>query len=57
MIISLIVVIVFMFQLTRRVYKGIPDKLRGDVWYRFLDISRLKAEQEGIYQVTNYIIA
>ncbi|CAH1798329.1 unnamed protein product [Owenia fusiformis] len=34
----------------RRVYKGIPDRVRGDVWLRLLDIDRMKQEQRGIYQ-------
>ncbi|RUS85975.1 hypothetical protein EGW08_006245 [Elysia chlorotica] len=37
-------------KLTRRIYKGIPDCLRGDVWGKLLNISKVKAEQEGIYQ-------
>ncbi|CAL1528901.1 unnamed protein product [Lymnaea stagnalis] len=36
-------------KLTRRVYKGIPDCLRGEVWSKLLNIPRVKAEQEGIY--------
>ncbi|XP_050394513.1 USP6 N-terminal-like protein isoform X1 [Patella vulgata] len=35
---------------TRRVYKGIPDRLRGEVWVRLLNINKVKAEQQGIYQ-------
>lgn len=38
-------------QLVRRVYKGIPDRLRGEVWSRLLSVNKIKAEQEGIYQV------
>ncbi|CAG5123103.1 unnamed protein product, partial [Candidula unifasciata] len=37
-------------KLTRRVYKGIPDCLRGEVWTKLLNIPKVKAEQEGIYQ-------
>ncbi|KAK0064597.1 USP6 N-terminal-like protein, partial [Biomphalaria pfeifferi] len=36
-------------KLTRRVYKGIPDCVRGEVWSKLLNIPRVKAEQEGIY--------
>ncbi|XP_059170169.1 USP6 N-terminal-like protein isoform X2 [Physella acuta] len=36
-------------KLTRRVYKGIPDRVRGEVWSKLLNIPRVKAEQEGIY--------
>ncbi|KAL5010531.1 hypothetical protein ScPMuIL_012836 [Solemya velum] len=34
---------------SRRIYKGIPDSLRGEVWARLLTISKVKAEQEGVY--------
>ncbi|GFR69450.1 USP6 N-terminal-like protein [Elysia marginata] len=37
-------------KLTRRIYKGIPDCLRGDVWGKLLNVAKVKAEQEGIYQ-------
>ncbi|XP_064627290.1 uncharacterized protein LOC135487500 isoform X2 [Lineus longissimus] len=37
-------------KLVRRIYKGIPDALRGDVWARLLNINRTKEEQPGIYQ-------
>lgn len=37
-------------KLTRRVYKGIPDSLRGLVWAKLLDLERIKEEQEGIYE-------
>ncbi|KAK3097429.1 hypothetical protein FSP39_009575, partial [Pinctada imbricata] len=33
----------------RRIYKGIPDKLRGEVWNRLLSVTKTKTEQEGIY--------
>ncbi|KAH9500251.1 USP6 N-terminal-like protein [Bulinus truncatus] len=36
-------------KLTRRVFKGIPDCVRGEVWSKLLNIPRVKAEQEGIY--------
>lgn len=36
--------------LIRRVYKGIPDKLRGEVWSRFLELNRVKEEQQGKYK-------
>ena len=39
------------FQVNRRIYKGIPDSLRGEVWYRLLDIGRVKQEQNGVYEV------
>ncbi|XP_005089324.2 USP6 N-terminal-like protein [Aplysia californica] len=37
-------------KLTRRVYKGIPDCLRGEVWSKLLNIPKVKAEQENIYE-------
>ncbi|XP_041352559.1 USP6 N-terminal-like protein [Gigantopelta aegis] len=37
-------------KLTRRVYKGIPDRLRGEVWSRLLNVKKVMAEQEGIYE-------
>ncbi|GAB6029812.1 hypothetical protein CHUAL_005524 [Chamberlinius hualienensis] len=33
----------------RRLYKGIPDKLRGVMWGKFLDLKRIKEEQQGKY--------
>lgn len=36
-------------KLTRRVYKGIPDRLRGDIWSRLLGVHIVKMEQDGIY--------
>ncbi|KAF0287280.1 USP6 N-terminal-like protein [Amphibalanus amphitrite] len=37
-------------KLRRRVYKGIPDKLRGTVWGRMLNVEKLKQEQPGVYE-------
>ncbi|XP_033101782.1 USP6 N-terminal-like protein [Anneissia japonica] len=37
-------------KLTRRVYKGIPDSLRGNIWIRLLDINKIKQEQPNIYE-------
>lgn len=36
-------------KLRRRVYKGVPNAVRAEVWLRLLDIARIKAEQEGKY--------
>ncbi|KAM7307567.1 USP6 N-terminal-like protein [Ixodes scapularis] len=36
-------------KLRRRVYKGIPNAVRAEVWLRLLDVARIKAEQEGKY--------
>ena len=35
----------------KRVYKGIPDKLRGVVWTRMLNVAKLKQERPGMYEV------
>ncbi|CAH1251264.1 USP6NL [Branchiostoma lanceolatum] len=37
-------------KLHKRVYKGIPHSLRGEVWSRLLDIAKIKQEQDGIYE-------
>ncbi|XP_060118100.1 uncharacterized protein LOC132589394 [Heteronotia binoei] len=34
----------------RRVYKGIPLQVRGQVWSLLLDIEKIKAENEGKYE-------
>ena len=38
-------------KLRRRVFKGIPNSLRGQVWSRILNLDRVKGEQKGKYQV------
>ncbi|XP_014218955.1 USP6 N-terminal-like protein [Copidosoma floridanum] len=37
-------------KLRRRIYKGIPDRYRGQVWMLLLSIEKLKIEQAGKYQ-------
>ncbi|XP_013783393.1 USP6 N-terminal-like protein isoform X2 [Limulus polyphemus] len=37
-------------KLKRRIYKGIPNAVRGEMWTRLLDIQRVKEEQEGKYK-------
>lgn len=37
-------------KLRSRVYKGIPDKWRGEVWKKLLDIPEVQKAQEGKYQ-------
>ena len=32
-----------------RIYKGVPDMVRGQLWYILLDIEKIKEEQSGIY--------
>lgn len=35
-------------KLRKKVYKGIPNSLRGEVWAKLLDVPQVKKEQEGI---------
>jgi len=39
-------------QVRKRIYKGIPDSLRGRVWSLLLGIDRTKLEQVGVYEVS-----
>lgn len=39
------------FQLVRRIYKGIPLQLRGEVWCLLLDIPKIKDEKKDFYEV------
>lgn len=39
------------FQLVKRVYKGIPLQLRGQAWALLLDIEKVKEENNGKYEV------
>lgn len=38
-------------KLRRRVYKGIPNAVRGRVWSKLLGLETVKEEQRGKYQV------
>ncbi len=38
-------------KMVSRVYKGIPDSVRGGAWHILLDIDRIKKEQPGKYKV------
>lgn len=38
-------------KLRRRIYKGIPEKLRGQVWSQLLNIETVREEQQGKYEV------
>lgn len=38
-------------QMCRRVYKGIPLQVRGQVWSLLLDVEKMKKENEGKYEV------
>lgn len=37
----------------KRVYKGIPDRVRGIVWARLLFLDQMKEEQKGKYEVSH----
>ncbi|XP_041113657.1 USP6 N-terminal-like protein isoform X3 [Polyodon spathula] len=37
-------------KLMRRIYKGIPIQLRGEIWGLLLDIPKIKAEKKGFYE-------
>ncbi|XP_076041759.1 USP6 N-terminal-like protein [Oratosquilla oratoria] len=37
-------------KLTKRIYKGVPDRFRGDVWARLLYLDQVKQEQRGKYE-------
>ena len=39
-------------KMINRVYKGVPDRVRGKLWYILLDIDIMKKSQPGIYQVS-----
>lgn len=39
------------FQLVRRIYKGIPLQLRGEVWCLLLDVPKIKEEKKDFYEV------
>lgn len=39
----------------RRVYKGIPLQVRGQVWSLLLDIEKMKMENEGKYEVKHIL--
>lgn len=38
-------------KMINRIYKGIPDSVRGRVWSIILDIEKTKIEHKGTYQV------
>ncbi|XP_049616331.1 USP6 N-terminal-like protein [Syngnathus scovelli] len=37
-------------KLVRRIYKGIPLQLRGEVWSLLLDVPKIKEEKKGFYE-------
>lgn len=38
-------------KLKKRIYKGVPDAVRGELWLRLLHITKTKEEQVGKYEV------
>ena len=36
-------------KMINRVYKGVPDSVRGKVWYILLEVDKIKKEQVGTY--------
>lgn len=38
-------------KLRRRVFKGIPNSLRGDAWSKMFNLATVKQEQSGKYEV------
>ena len=43
-------------KMVSRVYKGIPDSMRGAAWKLLLDIDRKKEEQRGRYRVRPFAL-
>ena len=41
-------------KLKKRLYKGVPDAVRGEVWSRLLHIKKTKEEQIGKYEVNSF---
>ncbi len=37
-------------KMINRVHKGVPDAVRGRLWYILLEVDRLKREQKGVYE-------
>lgn len=40
----------------RRVYKGVPLQVRGQVWSLLLDVEKIKTENEGKYEVKHLLL-
>jgi len=45
-----------MFQVTRRVYKGIPEKMRGLIWSLLLGIEQEAMKNAGVYEVLSCFV-
>lgn len=37
-------------KLQRRIYKGIPDKIRGAIWLKLLNVEKNMRESLGVYE-------
>ena len=37
-------------KMINRVHKGVPDSVRGRLWYILLEVDKLKREQRGVYE-------
>ena len=37
-------------KMINRIYKGVPDRVRGELWFILLNIGELKKEQSQVYQ-------
>ena len=37
-------------KLQERVFKGIPNSIRGQAWYRIFDIEKVKRTHPGVYE-------
>lgn len=42
-------------KLRKRVFKGVPDSMRGRVWSRMLNLATVGKEQSGVYRVIVYL--
>ena len=51
LVMSLCMSLSHVFQLVKRVYKGIPLQLRGQAWALLLDIEKVKKDNDGKYEV------
>jgi hypothetical protein len=37
-------------KMVNRIYKGVPDSVRGRLWYILLEIDQTKREKKGVYE-------
>lgn len=43
-------------KIKRRIYKGVPNSVRGRLWSRMLRLDTVREEQQGKYQVNELIL-